>query len=1073
MSSDGDVLTLKLTSLGSKASELAVSHRVATLLEGSEVVSIQLTEIDDKKEAVVQVKTPLCFQDAKMLLQKSRINGRRVRVKEYDHDNGHNGGVNENGHNGVVNDNGNRQPRPRSTSNRNKKSNRSETWDDAMELADCFHLHVIASDELLERVAEREEMGIVFQAFLSDISSSDRSQRECRQLEAKVMALLRQKRLLKSRRVGEKVFMTLARMGGPGDFPPQEMVQTERERALARMADAEQNKEGVEVTVASFDDEIVGIRESMTLPFLVASADPSTVLQDIQIGGARGRAFSVREVLSVDMEKLPFMLGTHEYLIEIIFLPHNIGVYRCPIRFTFQTKDKKAFEIVRHIKAKCGDANLEEILKPVAPYTPRQKKYFDKDKAPVDEVFQPPEQPKNGTNTENNPFVKLPQYKIRSDIRQLLVNNELGNILDKPETSLDTYADFWCNIIYASEFQTHQDIKLFEMEQARLKKEGHYFVLTVVGLAEGRPSVLRGDIVNITWNSKLYRACVHKTRLLDVLLELHEGFQRSFNPALDSVDVRFTISRTTFRTSHNGILQAPETMGDTMLLPSFAHVEECLEANRGREVPPTLNFANRSLNLEQQSAIVNIIRGACRPLPNIVWGPPGTGKSTTIVETVYQLARHASKPNILLVAPSNDATDLLVEKLSSYFPPSEMRRLLAFSRSLEHLSAAVVPYAREGLSSEELAQEASSAQIIVCTVNLAARLATFGVPRGFFEVLCVDEAGHATEPEVVAVASTLMDFQRKDDRVGQLILAGDPKQLGPIVTSELCRRFGLEVSYMERLVNRQVYDTDSSNHFPAPLITKLLHNYRSHPSILKLPNDMFYQGELLAAGDPLKTHDMTRWEYLPNSKFPLLFHAMHGENLREGNSPSWFNPQEAQEVVNYVDALVHQSRPPVAQEDIGVITPYARQAQKIRLALASRNLTDIKVGSVETFQGQERRCVIVSTVRTETELIQSDLKYNLGFIANSKRFNVAVTRASSLLVVIGDPNVLAADKKNWLPFLRYCKENSAWAGEPWEDTGDQVLDVGDFEDATGGAEEELGPSARVAQEGIGFINREE
>jgi superfamily I DNA and/or RNA helicase len=177
-------------------------------------------------------------------------------------------------------------------------------------------------------------------------------------------------------------------------------------------------------------------------------------------------------------------------------------------------------------------------------------------------------------------------------------------------------------------------------------------------------------------------------------------------------------------------------------------------------------------------------------------------------------------------------------------------------------------------------------------------------------------------------------------RVGQLILAGDPKQLGPIVTSDLCRKFGLDVSYMERIANRQVYTKDSSNQLSILLITKLIRNYRSHPSILKLPNEMFYGGELIAAGDPLKTHEMTRWEYLPNKKFPILFHATRGENVREGNSPSWFNPQEAEEVVNYVDALVYQSRPAVAQQDIGVITPYNRQAQKIRLALASRNFEE-------------------------------------------------------------------------------------------------------------------------------------
>jgi helicase MOV-10 len=92
---------------------------------------------------------------------------------------------------------------------------------------------------------------------------------------------------------------------------------------------------------------------------------------------------------------------------------------------------------------------------------------------------------------------------------------------------------------------------------------------------------------------------------------------------------------------------------------------------------------------------------------------------------------------------------------------------------------------------------------------------------------------------------------------------------------------------------------------------------------------------------------------------------------------------------------------------------------------------DLKVGSVETFQGQERRCIIVSTVRAQPEQILSDLRYNLGFVANEKRFNVAVTRTIALLVVVGCPKVLASDKDNWLPFLAYCFENKSWAGDNW------------------------------------------
>jgi superfamily I DNA and/or RNA helicase len=179
-------------------------------------------------------------------------------------------------------------------------------------------------------------------------------------------------------------------------------------------------------------------------------------------------------------------------------------------------------------------------------------------------------------------------------------------------------------------------------------------------------------------------------------------------------------------------------------------------------------------------------------------------------------------------------------------------------------------------------------------------------------------------------------------------------------------------------------------------------------------------------------------------------------------------------VVNYVDLLVNQSRPAIKPQDIGIITPYARQAQKIRQLLKHLNFDEIKVGSVETFQGQERRVIIISTVRAESELLSVDRKYNLGFVSNEKRFNVAVTRAKSLLIVVGSPSVLATDEKTWRPFLRYCKDNHAWAGQPWEEEEyvNSSLDVADSNDSWL-IVDDGGVSQSVLQEGLGYINREE
>ena len=89
----------------------------------------------------------------------------------------------------------------------------------------------------------------------------------------------------------------------------------------------------------------------------------------------------------------------------------------------------------------------------------------------------------------------------------------------------------------------------------------------------------------------------------------------------------------------------------------------------------------------------------------------------------------------------------------------------------------------------------------------------------------------------------------------------------------------------------------------------------------------------------------------------------------------------------------------------------------------------IKVGSTEEFQGQERRVIILTTVRTSRQFIESDVKHNLGFLTNPKRFNVACTRAQALLVVIGDPRVLR-DDDCWGALLSYCVEKRAYRGCP-------------------------------------------
>ncbi len=116
----------------------------------------------------------------------------------------------------------------------------------------------------------------------------------------------------------------------------------------------------------------------------------------------------------------------------------------------------------------------------------------------------------------------------------------------------------------------------------------------------------------------------------------------------------------------------------------------------------------------------------------------------------------------------------------------------------------------------------------------------------------------------------------------------------------------------------------------------------------------------------------------------------------------------------------------------GIITPYRKQVIKMRNHMRDMDLEECKVATIEEFQGDERRVIIVSMVRASQQYLNHDLKFSLGFVHNQKRFNVAISRAMSLLICIGDPNLLSRDKC-WEQFINYCLENESYNGCKFRD----------------------------------------
>ncbi|GIY36535.1 putative helicase MOV-10 [Caerostris extrusa] len=201
-------------------------------------------------------------------------------------------------------------------------------------------------------------------------------------------------------------------------------------------------------------------------------------------------------------------------------------------------------------------------------------------------------------------------------------------------------------------------------------------------------------------------------------------------------------------------------------------------------------------------------------------------------------------------------------------------------------------------------------------------------------------------------------------------------------------------------------------------------SYRSHPNILQFPSEMFYFSQIVCRFPTDSNQELIHWDELPTKGFPIIFHGVKGEELREQNSPSWFNAAEVVQVTKYLQKLYDSGLSP---HDVGIIAPYKKQVEKIRLLLSALNLEFCKIGSVEEFQGQERRAIIISTVRSSYQYIDCDILYNLGFMSNPKRLNVAITRSQELLIVVGNPHILSKDLF-WHSFVRYCVVNGCYTG---------------------------------------------
>eukprot|EP00095_Tigriopus_kingsejongensis_P012554 snap_masked-scaffold821_size92673-processed-gene-0.12 protein:Tk12554 transcript:snap_masked-scaffold821_size92673-processed-gene-0.12-mRNA-1 annotation:"helicase mov-10- -like" len=591
------------------------------------------------------------------------------------------------------------------------------------------------------------------------------------------------------------------------------------------------------------------------------------------------------------------------------------------------------------------------------------------------------------------------------------INQFLKGVLEGGLTA-QNYTNFLHLLLHAEEYAS--EVALNKCTQFDVPIELRYHassstrlsMVKLPGVEDRKPDVKCKDRVDIIIGENVDHVFV-KRDVLDVIDD------RVFfkPPRLPEVKctVRFVFNRITFKHGH-AALNAVDPLTIKRVFP------EAIKTDFPPLAPVSqdrLFNVNVGANPQQFQAVQHIVSGSSYPHPYILFGPPGTGKTMTVVEAISQVFKSKDGSRILVCAPSNSAAVVLAKGLMKNIPLNQIIRGCSSRREGMTIDSEVRSITTYGVF--EWLTEMIDKRIVVLTLGSAGNIKK----KGSFSHVFIDEAGQANEVEsIIPVAGALGPN-------GQWVLAGDPYQLGPYTNSTLGKNCGLNVSLLERLMEQSPYSPDDEkNRFRPQFITKLVNNFRSHAHLLKVPSELFYDNELVPRSP---NHLIPSQSWMPNPKFPLIFHGVQHHHHRAAQSTSLGNNQERQIVWNYVKRLL----PIVQESDIGILTPYRCQARLIGKGLHRSGFANILVGSTEEFQGQERRVMILSTVRSSLGCSYSTnfTGGTLGFLAEPKRFNVSITRAKQLLIVVGDACLLSQDppdlqtKNHWRALVEHAKSN--------------------------------------------------
>ena len=476
-----------------------------------------------------------------------------------------------------------------------------------------------------------------------------------------------------------------------------------------------------------------------------------------------------------------------------------------------------------------------------------------------------------------------------------------------------------------------------------------------------------------------------------------------------------------------------------------------------------LEFVNENLNQFQKEAVKKAV---CSPQLFLIHGPPGTGKTTTLIEVILQHTRKGQK--ILATADSNTAVDNIVEGLLRYdvnvvrigHPARLKKELLSVSldakvethpkyaeiksiekkinklKSLQENYLKPIPQRRRGLSYDEILKYAKVGKKVrghkletlkkmAEWIRLQKDIQKLVNQKKNLEEQIIEDILEEADVVCATNSGAGSDFLFEDifdvifiDEASQAtepscliplikgkkaVLAGDHKQLPPTVLHPEAK--GLSFTMFERFI--KIYPESA-------YMLKI--QYRMNDLIKEFPSREFYNGELVSAEEvkDRKLSDITGKtgkDPITNDT-PVVFIDTHGrfmEKQKKG-SRSKYNPEEAKIVQFIINKLKELGIP---SEDIGVITPYKDHEEYLK-----KLVPDVEVKTVDGFQGREKEVIIISLVRSNPD-------EEIGFLDDLRRLNVALTRAKRKLIVIGDANTLSSNE-TYRKFLQFVREKNGF-----------------------------------------------